>query len=130
MGLWRGVVGVGLLGMDRAVGTVFVDAPPVARQMSYSIWIALNAAALLSVGFVFHRRVYRFVGLALFGLTSLKVLLVDMKNVNTLYRIASFIGVGLLLVAASWLYYKFFDVPDKPRDETKQTGDGQDQPVD
>jgi uncharacterized membrane protein len=40
----------------------------------------------------------------LFGLTVLKVLVVDLADVDTLYRILSFMILGGVLVAASFLY--------------------------
>jgi uncharacterized membrane protein len=49
----------------------------------------------------------RIVALLLFGATVLKVFLVDMANVETAYRILSFVVLGLLLIGASYLYHRF-----------------------
>jgi len=75
-------------------------------QMSITIVWGLYASAMLSIGF--WRRVLplRLAALALFGLTALKLLLVDMANVEQVYRIISFFVMGLLMVAASYLYHK------------------------
>jgi uncharacterized membrane protein len=75
-------------------------------QMSVTIVWGLYASAMLSIGF--WRRVLplRLAALALFGLTALKLLLVDMANVEQIYRIISFFVMGLLMVAASYLYHK------------------------
>jgi len=79
-----------------------------ARQMGLSIWWALFAAALLAVGFAARRSVLRYMALGLFAVTLGKVLLVDMARVDLVYRIASFLALGALLVAASMLYQRFF----------------------
>ena len=75
-------------------------------QMSVTIVWGLYASTMLSIGF--WRRVLplRLAALALFGLTALKLLLVDMANVEQVYRIISFFVMGLLMVAASYLYHK------------------------
>jgi uncharacterized membrane protein len=48
----------------------------------------------------------RWFGLTLFGITLGKILLVDLGQVSTGYRILSFIGVGGLLLGTSVLYGK------------------------
>ena len=44
--------------------------------------------------------------MALFGLTVLKVFLVDLSSLGGIYRILGFIGVGLVLLAVSFLYQR------------------------
>jgi len=75
-------------------------------QMSVTIIWGLYASAMLSIGF--WRRVIplRLAALALFGLTAVKLLLVDMANVSQIYRIISFFVMGTLMIAASYLYHK------------------------
>ena len=46
-------------------------------------------------------------GLGLLALVVLKVFLIDMANLTGLLRAVSFIGLGLSLVALSWLFQKF-----------------------
>ena len=53
----------------------------------------------------------RFAGLRYFGLTLLamalmKIVVIDMRQVSTGYRILSFMGVGLLMLGTSVLYGK------------------------
>jgi uncharacterized membrane protein len=43
-----------------------------------------------------------------FAGTLAKVFLVDMRNVEAVYRILSFMCLGTLLIAASWLYHRYF----------------------
>jgi uncharacterized membrane protein len=73
----------------------------------------LEAFALLGAGIGLQRRPLRLSGLALFGLCLLKVFFRDFAELDTLSRILSFIVLGLLLIAASWVYSRF-------RDQVKQ----------
>ena len=49
----------------------------------------------------------RYFGLVLFAITLLKVVLIDLSQVQAGYRILSFIGLGALLLGTSVLYGKF-----------------------
>jgi uncharacterized membrane protein len=75
-------------------------------HMAITIVWGLYVSAMLSIGF--WRRVLplRLAALALFGLTAVKLLLVDMADVGQIYRIISFLVMGLLMIAASYLYHK------------------------
>jgi uncharacterized membrane protein len=75
-------------------------------QMSISIVWGLYATGMLSIGFWKRVMPLRLAALALFAVTAGKLLLVDMANVGQIYRIISFFVMGLLMVAASYLYHK------------------------
>jgi uncharacterized membrane protein len=75
-------------------------------QMSLSIVWGVFAGALLSVGFWRKVRPYRLTALGLFGLTSLKLVLIDMANSKEVYRIVSFFVLGILMIGASYLYHR------------------------
>jgi uncharacterized membrane protein len=75
-------------------------------QMALSIVWGLYATALLVVGFRRRIRSLRLCGLALFGLTALKLTFVDMAQVEQIYRVLSFLALGALLMAASYLYHR------------------------
>ena len=77
-----------------------------ASQMAVSIVWGAYAAALLFIGFLVRVRSLRLSGLALFGLTALKLVLVDIAKVKDLYRIVAFLVLGALMVWASYLYHK------------------------
>ncbi|MBM3708774.1 MAG: DUF2339 domain-containing protein, partial [Actinobacteria bacterium] len=47
------------------------------------------------------------VAIGLFYLTILKVFLYDLASLDTLYRIFSFVGLGLILLATSYLYQRY-----------------------
>ena len=69
----------------------------------------VEAVALLAAGFALRDRVLRLSGLALFLICTLKLFFWDLRNLETLPRIVSFIVLGLLLVAVSWVYTRFRD---------------------
>ena len=70
------------------------------------VW-TLFALTLLTMGI--RKRVYRAraVGLVLFGLAVAKLLLMDLHDLATPYRILAFIAVGILLVCGSFVYLKY-----------------------
>jgi uncharacterized membrane protein len=75
-----------------------------AGQMSLSVVWSVYAAGALAFGFWKRLRVLRFAALGLFAVTALKVLTIDMADLERLYRIISFFGLGLLMIAAAYLY--------------------------
>jgi uncharacterized membrane protein len=70
---------------------------------------AVEALVLLAAGFALRDRVLRLSGLALFLICTLKLFFWDLRNLETLPRIISFIVLGLLLVTVSWVYTRFRD---------------------
>ncbi|MEO8438883.1 MAG: DUF2339 domain-containing protein [Spartobacteria bacterium] len=80
-----------------------------ARDMTYSIAWALFALALIIVGMRIKQRAARYAGLVLLGVTMAKLFLHDLNDLNELYRIGAFVGVALILIAASFIYQRFLD---------------------
>ena len=62
---------------------------------------------LLGAGFVLRDRLPRLQGLALLLLCILKLFFYDLRNLDTPYRILSFIMLGLILLGVSWTYSRF-----------------------
>ncbi len=75
-------------------------------QVGLSVLWTLYAAAALAWGFVRSRASVRYAALALLGLTVLKVFLVDLSAVRTVYRVLSFLVLGIVLLGVSLLYQK------------------------
>jgi uncharacterized membrane protein len=75
-------------------------------QMSLSIVWSAYAAGALMIGFWRKIRPLRFAALGLFGITVMKLVIVDMARVNQIYRIVSFLVLGLLMIGASYLYHR------------------------
>jgi uncharacterized membrane protein len=76
------------------------------------VW-SLFAAGLLTWGFVERRKSYRIAAIALFFLTILKVMIVDLADVATPFRIVSCVVLGGLLLGASFLYHRFSQRGDR-----------------
>jgi Predicted membrane protein (DUF2339) len=64
---------------------------------------------LLAAGFPLGQRVLRLQGLALFFTCILKLFLYDLRNLETLYRILSFVALGVILLGVSWVYTRYQD---------------------
>jgi uncharacterized membrane protein len=97
------------LEIDRAfagpLASAFGD-PRLAKEVAISIFWSLFAIATVLAGFRFWSVGLRLFGLSLFGITVIKVLLIDMREVRFGYRILSLLGLGLLLLATSVVYGK------------------------
>ena len=70
---------------------------------------AVEALALLGAGFPLRDRVQRLSGLALFMICVVKLFFYDLRELETVNRIFSFIILGLILVGVSWVYTRFRD---------------------
>ena len=84
----------------------------LARQMMLSATWAAYAAALTAAGIRRRYAPVRYLALVVFGATVLKVFLVDFSQLDSVYRIVSSVVLGLLLLAASYLYQRQGDRPD------------------
>ena len=67
----------------------------------------VEALALLAAGFPLRDRFQRLSGLFLFLICVLKLFLYDLRQLETINRILSFIVLGLILVSVSWIYTRF-----------------------
>lgn len=77
-------------------------------QMALSVLWAAYAAALAAFGFVRRVAVARWAALALFAFTIVKAMLVDMAELEQLYRIVVFFVLGILLLLVAWGYHRAF----------------------
>ncbi len=75
-------------------------------QMALTCAWSAFAAAALAVGFRLRAPTLRLFALALFGVTVAKLLIVDLARVQQIYRVASFLVLGVTLFATSWLYHR------------------------
>lgn len=72
-----------------------------------TVALGIQGVALLIAGMFASERVLRLSGLALFLLCIGKAFIYDLRQLDTFSRILSFIGLGLLLLGASWVYTRF-----------------------
>ncbi|HVF45889.1 MAG TPA: DUF2339 domain-containing protein [Pyrinomonadaceae bacterium] len=78
----------------------------LAKQLSLSVIWALYGAGLLVAGGLWRVKLLRVLALALLSLTTLKVFFWDLSSLDRAYRIVSFIVLGAILLAVSYLYQK------------------------
>jgi len=74
--------------------------------MGLSLVWGAYATSMLILGFWKRVRALRLAALALYGLTALKLIFVDMSQIGQIYRIISFFVIGALMIAAAYLYNK------------------------
>jgi uncharacterized membrane protein len=72
-----------------------------------SVGWAILALALVLLGFVLNKRELRYQGIAVLGVTIFKVFLYDTSRLESIYRTISFLVLGAILLAASFLYNKY-----------------------
>ncbi len=77
------------------------------RMLFLSLFWAAYAVALAAAGFIVKIPLLRFSAFGLFGLTVLKVFLLDLSSLELIYRIVSLVAVGLILLAVSYLYQRY-----------------------
>ena len=70
---------------------------------------SLLAFAVLAAGFLLRERLYRQLALALFGLAVGRVFLIDVWKFETIYRILSFLILGIVLIVVSFVYNRYGD---------------------
>lgn len=83
-----------LISKDMAIGIVS------------ALW-ALHACILTWHGLVSRRAYRRYAGILLFALAVVKTVLLDAFNLAGVYRIVSWLGVGILLVIVALLYQRY-----------------------
>lgn len=76
-----------------------------------SHWLSLSwtlaGVGLLAAGFLLGQRIYRSCALGVLSLTALRVVVLDLGRVNTIYKIIAFIALGAVLVGVSLIYSRF-----------------------
>ena len=120
--LLRGAAGVALL-LTLAVGWILHQGLAVAaaraaddsgsarklqwkQQVGLSLLFTLYAAAALAWGFVRRIPAVRYAALGLFGVVIVKAFLIDLAELQAIYRILSFLVLGLVLLGVSYVYQK------------------------
>jgi len=78
----------------------------MAVSLISAVW-ALQALGLIVDGLVRRMRPVRILGFLLFAITLVKIFLIDMMELEKVYRIISFFGTGVVLVVAGYCYQRF-----------------------
>jgi hypothetical protein len=93
-----------LVGATFALSGLLMD--QVGTRLATLAW-ALQGAVLLVVGFLTRERVLRLSGLALLFVCIAKLFVYDLRQLEALARILSFVVLGLVLLAVSWIYTRY-----------------------
>jgi uncharacterized membrane protein len=92
-------------------------------QLTVSVILTAYSIALITVGIIKKFRPIRLMAIALLGLTIAKVFLIDLSNLQAIYKVISFIFLGVILILISFMYQKFSHIitgfigPHKSREE-------------
>jgi uncharacterized membrane protein len=96
-----------ILTVEREIGALWTRSEAnLQRSLAISGFLMLYGAALLALGFVQRSAFTRWQALILLLFTIAKVFLYDMSGLSQGYRVASFLGLGVLLMAVSFAYQK------------------------
>jgi uncharacterized membrane protein len=85
----------------------FAQAVRSQEQLMISFFWGIYSILLLIIGIMKRYSPVRWLAMLLFAVTILKVFIFDLSELEKVYRIFSFIGLGLILLAASFLYQRF-----------------------
>lgn len=79
----------------------------LAEGYSYSVAWILFGVALLVLGILKKWKALRYAALAVMLLAIVKVFVYDTSNLAGLYRVFSFLGLGVSLLVLAWVYQRF-----------------------
>ena len=111
--LWMAAFAVAAVGFVYAASLVIVDVlegEEIGRSQTAQValsmfWAGVGLAAIV-VGLVRDIRELRIGGLILLGIGVVKVFIYDLAELDSLYRVLSFIVVGLVLLAGAYAYQR------------------------
>lgn len=82
---------------------LYIEVPGRYRTVGWG----MEGVALLAAGLGVRERILRLEGLFLLLACILKLFFYDLRNLETIYRILSFIALGVILLGVSWIYTRF-----------------------
>ncbi|MDR2400053.1 MAG: DUF2339 domain-containing protein [Deferribacteraceae bacterium] len=86
-----------------------------AYQLAIAVLWGATGFIFIAYGFKKFRKTYWTIGAAVLAVDAVKLLLIDLSRVDTLQRILSFLGVGVIFIAIGY----FFPLPRKLPEEEK-----------
>ncbi|MFA6281323.1 MAG: DUF2339 domain-containing protein [Candidatus Omnitrophota bacterium] len=82
------------------------------RHTAHS-WISLGLVVagviMFIAGFLIKDKIFRWAGLGIFALTVIRVIFIDLSMLSVIYKIISFIIIGILFLGISYLYTRNID---------------------
>jgi uncharacterized membrane protein len=97
------LVSVGIV--DASGATAATGTTQSGQLLLSAFWSATGVAAVVA-GLVADRRRLRLGGLGLLAIAIFKVFLVDLATLESIYRVGSFVGLGLLLIGCAFAYQR------------------------
>ncbi len=88
----------------RALDDAVVDSSRLSRELMLSVSWALYATVLIVIGLRRGAAPLRYLAMAVFALTIVKVFFRDLAELEQIYRVTSIIALGVLLLVTSYLY--------------------------
>lgn len=76
-------------------------------QLALTVFWTIFATIILLLGFKLHRARLRWLAMALFGVTVMKLFILDMSNVQQIYRIIAFFVLAVVLGLVARAYQRF-----------------------
>ena len=103
--IWSSAV-LGLLASSVGVSAIVeaIFAMQTSTRGAVSVWWAIVAVAALAAGFRWAKPTVRYAGLALLGIAGAKVVIYDLSEVSPVWRIATFLVVGLIMMGVAFVY--------------------------
>ncbi len=101
-----------LWGLTKELGgaLTWASVPHDSRGFAISALWCIYAAAMVGIGMSRRSRPVRLFGLAVFGAAIIKVFVFDLAGLQTIWRILSFVCLGLILIGAGYLYNRYGDL--------------------
>jgi uncharacterized membrane protein len=96
-------VSVGIV--DASGATAATGTTQSGQLLLSAFWSAAGVAAVVA-GLLTERRRLRLGGLCLLAIAIVKVFLVDLATLDSIYRVGSFVGLGLLLIGCAFAYQR------------------------
>jgi len=94
---------------------VFNFSATLAQELTYTLGWALFALSLLAAGIIIRGRGARVASLILLVATILKCFFHDLRSLDGLFRVASFVGLALCLALVAIILQKFVLVPKEAK---------------
>lgn len=76
------------------------------EQLGQSMLYAVYGALMIAAGAWRVNRQLRLLGLFVLAMTTIKVFLFDLSSLEQIYRVISFVVLGLILLLVSWHYQR------------------------
>lgn len=74
-----------------------------------TVALSLEGTLILAVGFMAKKKILRLIGMVVLLVAILRIFIIDLSFLETIYRIISFVVLGAILMGISFIYTKYKD---------------------